>query len=218
MIKVHRSIGRQSFRPADERFKPLAQSRDLFNGRFFSAAVFWLDVNVHPFRQYHGIVQYHHPIAYVATISHICVLSPNIIATPESGVNPDPVNYFAHALPFIDRPCFMAGTAVPDWLRVADRAVRLRSKHVEMFCGDADPCVAEVAAGVLQHLRDDARFHETRTFAETSLELTVRAQRPGGRNRAAAQRSGPLAGRGVVGRRTDRRCSRPVDRVLPATG
>jgi hypothetical protein len=36
--------------------------------------------------------------------------------------------------------------------------------------------VAEVAAGVLQHLRDDARFHETRAFAETSLELTARVR------------------------------------------
>ena len=37
--------------------------------------------------------------------------------------------------------------------------MRLRSKHAEAFLNDADPCMAEVAAGVLQHLRDDARFH-----------------------------------------------------------
>jgi hypothetical protein len=83
------------------------------------------------------------------------------------------MNYFAHALPFLDRPYFVAGTAVPDWLAVADRSVRLRSKHAEALLHDADPCVADVAAGVLQHLRDDAQFHSTRTFAETSLELTV---------------------------------------------
>ena len=83
------------------------------------------------------------------------------------------MNYFAHALPFLNRPYFVAGTAVPDWLTVADRKVRLRSKHVEAFLEDADPCVAEVAGGILQHLRDDARFHATRAFAETSLELTV---------------------------------------------
>ena len=84
------------------------------------------------------------------------------------------MNYFAHALPFLDRPYFVAGTAVPDWLAVADRKVRLRSKHLEAFLDDADPCAAEVAAGILQHLRDDAQFHATRAFAETSLELTVR--------------------------------------------
>ena len=84
------------------------------------------------------------------------------------------VNYFAHALPFLDRPYFMAGTGVPDWLMVADRKVRLRTKHAETMVNDLDPCAAEVAAGVFQHLRDDARFHQTRAFAETSLELTVR--------------------------------------------
>ena len=83
------------------------------------------------------------------------------------------MNYFAHALPFLDRPYFVAGTAVPDWLTVADRKVRLRSKHVEAFLDDADPCAAEVAGGILQHLRDDARFHATRAFAETSLQLTA---------------------------------------------
>ncbi len=86
------------------------------------------------------------------------------------------MNYFAHALPFLDRPYFLAGTGVPDWLTVADRPVRLRSKQVAAFQSDADPSVAAVAGGVLQHLRDDARFHGSRAFAETSLELTVRAR------------------------------------------
>jgi hypothetical protein len=86
------------------------------------------------------------------------------------------MNYFAHALPFLDRPYFVAGTAVPDWLTVADRKVRLRSKHVEAFCDDPDPCAAAVAGGILQHLRDDAQFHGTRAFAETSLELTARVR------------------------------------------
>ena len=86
------------------------------------------------------------------------------------------MNYFAHALPFLDRPPFVAGTGVPDWLTVIDRRVRLRARHAEAFCDDPDPCVAAVAAGVLQHLRDDARFHASRAFAETSLELTVRVR------------------------------------------
>ena len=86
------------------------------------------------------------------------------------------MNYFAHALPFLDRPYFVAGTAVPDWLTVADRKVRLRSKHVEAFRANPDPCVAAVAGGILQHLRDDAQFHATRAFAETSLELTARVR------------------------------------------
>lgn len=86
------------------------------------------------------------------------------------------MNYFAHALPFLDRPHFLAGTGVPDWLSVVDRRVRLRSRHAEAFCADANPGVADVAAGVLQHLRDDAQFHGSRAFAETSLELTARVR------------------------------------------
>jgi len=86
------------------------------------------------------------------------------------------MNYFAHARLFLDRPYFAAGTAVPDWLTVADRKVRLRSKHVEPFSRDVDPTATETAAGILQHLQDDARFHETRAFAETSLALTARVR------------------------------------------
>ncbi|MEN6556909.1 MAG: hypothetical protein ABFC54_01890 [Thermoguttaceae bacterium] len=86
------------------------------------------------------------------------------------------MNYFAHAMHCLDRPYFLAGAAVPDWLAVADRPLRLRSVRVEPFAEDPDPCVAELAGGVLQHLRDDAQFHATRAFAETSLELTVRAR------------------------------------------
>ena len=86
------------------------------------------------------------------------------------------MNYFAHALPFLEQPYFLAGTGVPDWLTVADRSLRLRSRNVEPFSDDPDPCVAGVAGGVLRHLGDDARFHATRAFAETSLELTVRVR------------------------------------------
>ncbi len=86
------------------------------------------------------------------------------------------MNYFAHALPYFDRPYMMAGTAIPDWMAVADRSVRVRTKHAEAFLDDPDPETAAVARGVLQHLRDDAAFHGTRPFAETSLALTVQVR------------------------------------------
>jgi hypothetical protein len=86
------------------------------------------------------------------------------------------MNYFAHGRHFLDDPYFVAGTAVPDWLSVSDRRVRLRSKHVAPAVNDADPRIASLARGVLQHLRDDARFHGSRAFAEISLALTVRAR------------------------------------------
>jgi hypothetical protein len=86
------------------------------------------------------------------------------------------MNYFAHALPLLDRPYCMAGAAVPDWLMVADRTLRLRSKHAKPFIDDADAITSEVAAGVLRHLDEDARFHATRAFAETSLAITILAR------------------------------------------
>ncbi|MHB8902587.1 MAG: hypothetical protein ACYC6Y_27820, partial [Thermoguttaceae bacterium] len=70
------------------------------------------------------------------------------------------MNYFAHALPFLDDPYFAVATGIPDWLTVVDRQVRVRRKHVEPFLDDARPEMASIARGVLQHLLDDARFHE----------------------------------------------------------
>ncbi len=83
------------------------------------------------------------------------------------------MNYLAHALPLMDRPYFAAGAGVPDWLTVADRTVRLRIKHVEPFLADADAVAAGVAGGVQRHICQDARFHNTRAFAELSWHLTV---------------------------------------------
>ena len=86
------------------------------------------------------------------------------------------MNYFAHALPFLDNPYFAAGTGVPDWLTVVDRPVRVRLKHARAMLDDPDSHVAAVAGGIVQHLLDDARFHESRAFVEASLELTVHAR------------------------------------------
>jgi hypothetical protein len=83
------------------------------------------------------------------------------------------MNYFAHAIRFLDRPYFLAGTALPDWLSVVDRRVRLRARHVAPFSDGTGTPLAELAAGVLQHLEDDAWFHKTAAFAVASAELTV---------------------------------------------
>ena len=83
------------------------------------------------------------------------------------------MNYFAHALPFLDHPYFVAGTAVPDWLSVIDRRMRVRSKTAQTLVPHADPRVADVAAGIVQHLHDDHWFHQTRAFAELNLQTTA---------------------------------------------
>lgn len=81
------------------------------------------------------------------------------------------MNYFAHAYRFLDDPYFAAGTGVPDWLTVCDRAVRVRARHVEAAMPDLCGREAAVAAGARQHLRDDGRFHETACFVESVVVL-----------------------------------------------
>jgi hypothetical protein len=83
------------------------------------------------------------------------------------------MNYFAHGARFVDRPYFLAGTAVPDWLSVADRKVRLRSKRVAPFAGSSDSLVDELARGILQHLADDDWFHNTPAFTLVTAQLTL---------------------------------------------
>jgi hypothetical protein len=74
------------------------------------------------------------------------------------------VNYLAHGHRFTDRPYFLAGTALPDWLSVVDRKIRLRQRHLAPHATGDGSLAAELAAGVLQHLHDDAWFHSTPAF------------------------------------------------------
>lgn len=76
------------------------------------------------------------------------------------------MNYYAHGRAFVDDPYFLAGTALPDWLSVVNRKVRLRTRHAEPYLNDADRRVASFAAGLARHHADDAWFHETRAFHE----------------------------------------------------
>ena len=86
------------------------------------------------------------------------------------------MNYFAHALRFLDDPYFVAGTGVPDWLSVAGRDVRIRRRHLAAAMVDAAPEDSRLLRGIQQHLDDDAWFHETRAFAELSLALSAEAR------------------------------------------
>ena len=87
------------------------------------------------------------------------------------------MNYLAHGFRFTDEPYFLAGTAAPDWLSVIDRKMRLRSKTVAEFVGDADPRLAAMARGVVQHHHDDEWFHQTAAFSELSLQFAVTIRR-----------------------------------------
>lgn len=83
------------------------------------------------------------------------------------------MNYFAHGRHFTHDPFLMAGTAAPDWLNVIDRKCRARERLAVPLVDDADPIVAAVARGVVQHHRDDAWFHQTLAFNELCLALTI---------------------------------------------
>jgi hypothetical protein len=82
------------------------------------------------------------------------------------------MNFLAHGYRYLDRPYFLAGTAVPDWLVVADRSLRLRAERLEAFLQLEDGHLGELARGMLQHLRDDAWFHSNPVFVRLSAELT----------------------------------------------
>ena len=83
------------------------------------------------------------------------------------------MNYFTHGRRFIDKPYFLAGTAVPDWLGTVDRKVRVSRKRAMPFTQDSDQLVALVAKGIVQHHHDDRWFHQNRAFNEMCLSFTA---------------------------------------------
>jgi hypothetical protein len=87
------------------------------------------------------------------------------------------MNYLAHGWRCTADPYFLAGTAVPDWLCVADRRVRVRSKRAAEWIACGDSVVSAIARGICQHHSDDQRFHTGRAFAELSLDFAARVRR-----------------------------------------
>jgi hypothetical protein len=83
------------------------------------------------------------------------------------------MNFFAHGREFVDDPYLLAGTAVPDWLNVSDRGVRVRSRHVEPWLAADDARLRSLARGIAQHHVDDGWFHATSAFAELCWAFTV---------------------------------------------
>lgn len=84
------------------------------------------------------------------------------------------MNYLAHGWRFATEPYFLAGTAVPDWLNVIDRRMKVRSKTAALFVEHEDRATAAIARGIVQHHRDDAWFHETPAFVRLSGEFSKR--------------------------------------------
>jgi hypothetical protein len=83
------------------------------------------------------------------------------------------MNYFAHGHRFLDNPYFLAGTAVPDWLSVADRKVRAHRNRATQFTDHPHPNIAALARGIVQHHHDDAWFHGTDAFNQVTWRVTT---------------------------------------------
>lgn len=94
------------------------------------------------------------------------------------------MNYLAHGFRFLDRPRFMAGTAIPDWLSVCDRKIRLDRAEIRRRSALAAPESADIWAGVVRHLDDDAWFHTNPVFEDVSQQVTrtIRARFPRPKN------------------------------------
>jgi hypothetical protein len=87
------------------------------------------------------------------------------------------MNYLAHGYRFIQTPLLLAGTAIPDWLSVVDRKVRLRSHRIKSGLDQLSDDDRQIATGALQHLHDDDRFHSCPTFLMLESTLSVRFRR-----------------------------------------
>ncbi len=84
------------------------------------------------------------------------------------------MNYFAHAIRYLDRPYFMAGLAVPDWLSVVDRKSRVRSRKILAERPGLSGDEAELADGIQKHLDDDQWFHSTPGFYSVTGAIGTR--------------------------------------------
>lgn len=82
------------------------------------------------------------------------------------------MNYLAHGWRFANEPYLLAGTAVPDWLNVIDRKMKVRSKTAALFVQHEDQATAAIARGIVQHHRDDAWFHDSPAFTRLSADFS----------------------------------------------
>ena len=82
------------------------------------------------------------------------------------------MNYLAHGYRFLDDPLFVAGTAIPDWLRVAAPRIRARNRLVEQAMNDSqDPDFLSLCRGICQHHADDDVFHNSVIFQQLCEQL-----------------------------------------------
>ena len=85
------------------------------------------------------------------------------------------MNYLAHGFRFLDDSLYVAGTAVPDWLRVAVPRIRARSRLVQARIEvDDDKQILQLCHGIMQHHSDDEGFHASIVFQDLCEDLAIR--------------------------------------------
>ena len=81
------------------------------------------------------------------------------------------MNYFTHAVRFLDSPYFVVGACVPDMLSVIDRKARVRRKTIASSLEQLGSTERDVAEGIIQHLDDDQWFHGTAGFYSVTAQI-----------------------------------------------
>lgn len=89
------------------------------------------------------------------------------------------MNYLAHALAFLDdrqshTGWQVAGTSLPDWLRVVDKKARLRPDVLDAVHIGDDVRFEALRDGARRHHDDDLRFHADHTFDVVASDLAAR--------------------------------------------
>jgi hypothetical protein len=88
------------------------------------------------------------------------------------------MNYLAHGYRFLNDPLYVAGTAIPDWLRVAAPRIRARARLVEAaISGSPDEEHLSLCQGMMQHHSDDDSFHRSVVFQQMCEELALQFRR-----------------------------------------
>ena len=93
------------------------------------------------------------------------------------------MNYLAHALAYLDddaaidpghRAFLVAGTSLPDWLRVVDKRARLRPEVLDAVHVNGDARFAALRDGARRHHDDDLRFHSDAAFDVVASDVAAR--------------------------------------------
>ena len=87
------------------------------------------------------------------------------------------MNYLAHGVRSLGDAWLLAGTALPDWLRVLDRRLRISAERAAECGRDPDPQVAALARGVACHLDDDRAFHSSDAFHAATRDVAAVVRR-----------------------------------------